>query len=94
MDDCVFKPINLSVLSQRLSAIVPKATPAEELDIDSFYSMSGRDNSRVRKLLEELQRSNREDLKTLLELHMDDGLQSFVQIAHRIKGAARIVGAS
>ena len=94
MDDCVFKPINLSVLSQRLSAIVPKSTPAEELDIDSFYSLSGRDNSRVRKLLEELQRSNREDLKTLLELHMEDGLQSFVQIAHRIKGAARIVGAS
>lgn len=95
MDDCLFKPISLRLLGQRLAAIEPAAPSARapNLNIESFYALSGQDNARIRMLLEELLRSNRQDLKTLLELRVDNGLQPFFVIAHRIKGAARIVSA-
>ena len=48
---------------------------------------------RTQLLLRELLRSNFQDLKTLLELPENGELQAYVDIAHRIKGAARIVGA-
>ena len=59
-------------------------------DIDNH---PGRDDSRTRRLLEELLRSNRDDLESLLKLPLTEGLEPFYNLAHRIKGAARIVGA-
>ncbi|WP_300724385.1 transporter substrate-binding domain-containing protein [Pseudomonas sp.] len=93
MDDCLFKPISLTLLNQRLGALEPLALPAPVFNIDALYLLSGRDGVRIRLLLEELLRSNRQDLRALVELREEDGPQAFAEIAHRIKGAARIVGA-
>ncbi|KQB52183.1 histidine kinase [Pseudomonas endophytica] len=93
MNDCLFKPISLTLLSQRLTELEPPRCTASVFNIDSLYSLSGRDDQRIKLLLEELVRSNRIDLKALSELHVNDGIEAFADIAHRIKGAARIVGA-
>ena len=93
MDDCLFKPISLTLLSQRLSTLEPLNICPEVFSVECIYSLSGRDETRTTRLLQELLLSNREDLVALLELPDDGELQAFVDIAHRIKGAARIVGA-
>ena len=93
MDDCLFKPISLTLLSQRLAMFEPLFHCAEVFNADALSPLTGGDKERTRLLLEELLRSNCQDLKTLLELPDNGELQAFVEIAHRIKGAARIVGA-
>ncbi|TWR92590.1 transporter substrate-binding domain-containing protein [Pseudomonas saxonica] len=93
MDDCLFKPISLTLLSQRLNAIDPPAQKPEIINIESLYSLSGRDELKTKRLLEELLRSNRDDLESLLKLPLTEDPEPFNNLAHRIKGAARIVGA-
>ena len=93
MDDCLFKPISLTLLSQRLAMLEPLFHCPEVFNADALSPLTGGDKQRTRLLLEELLRSNCQDLKTLLELPDNGELQAFVEIAHRIKGAARIVGA-
>ena len=93
MDDCLFKPISLTLLSQRLAMLEPLFHCPEVFNADTLSPLTGGDKQRTRLLLEELLRSNCQDLKTLLELPDNGELQAFVEIAHRIKGAARIVGA-
>ena len=93
MDDCLFKPISLTLLSQRLAMLEPLFHCPEVFNADTLSPLTGGDKERTRLLLEELLRSNCQDLKTLLELPDNGELQAFVEIAHRIKGAARIVGA-
>ena len=93
MDDCLFKPISLTLLSQRLAMLEPLFHCPEVFNADALSPLTGSDKERTRLLLEELLRSNCQDLKTLLELPDNGELQAFVEIAHRIKGAARIVGA-
>lgn len=93
MDDCLFKPISLTLLSQRLAMLEPLFYCPEVFNADALSPLTGGDKQRTRLLLEELLRSNCQDLKTLLELPDNGELQAFVEIAHRIKGAARIVGA-
>ena len=93
MDDCLFKPISLTLLSQRLAMLEPLFHCPEVFNADALSPLTGGDKERTRLLLEELLRSNCQDLKTLLELPDNGELQTFVEIAHRIKGAARIVGA-
>ena len=93
MNDCLFKPISLTLLSQRLNAIDPPYQKSEIINIESLYALSGRDESRIKRLLEELLRSNRDDLQSLLELPLTEDPEPFNNLAHRIKGAARIVGA-
>ena len=93
MDDCLFKPISLTLLSQRLTALVPLYTSQDNFNLESLNALSGGNNEQKKRLLEELLRSNSADLKTLLELPDNGALQPFADIAHRIKGAARIVGA-
>ncbi|OZY42737.1 hybrid sensor histidine kinase/response regulator [Pseudomonas fragi] len=93
MDDCLFKPISLTLLSQRLDRIEPLFNGPDVFNVDSLKSLTGGDTQRTQLLLRELLRSNFQDLKTLLELPENGELQAYVDIAHRIKGAARIVGA-
>jgi len=93
MADCLFKPISLTLLSQRLAMLEPLFHCPEVFNADALSPLTGGDKQRTRLLLEELLRSNCQDLKTLLELPDNGELQAFVEIAHRIKGAARIVGA-
>ncbi len=93
MNDCLFKPISLTLLSQRLTALEPLTCATDVFNIDNLYALSGQDDKRIKLLLEELLRTNQQDLSTLRKLTVEDGLEPFAAIAHRIKGAARIVGA-
>ena len=92
MDDCMFKPISLTLLSKRLNELKP-ASSEVAFNIESLYALSGSDPVRVKRLLEEILRSNRIDLEELQKLTTKDGLAPFSELAHRIKGAARIVSA-
>lgn len=94
MDDCLFKPISLTLLSQHLAALVPLDTGNEAFNLESLNALSGGENERKQRLLEELLRSNGQDLKALMHLPDNGDLKPFADIAHRIKGAARIVGAA
>ncbi|WP_307988406.1 ATP-binding protein, partial [uncultured Pseudomonas sp.] len=68
MDDCLFKPISLTLLSQRLAMLEPLFHCPEVFNADALSPLTGGDKQRTRLLLEELLRSNCQDLKTLLEL--------------------------
>jgi len=94
MDDCLFKPISLTLLSQHLAALVPLDTGNEAFNLESLNALSGGDNERKQRVLEELLPSNGQDLKALMHLPANGDLKPFADIAHRIKGAARIVGAA
>ena len=94
MDDCLFKPISLTLLNQRITTIEPLYTCSQVFNVECLYSLSGHNNAQTQRLLKELLRSNQQDLNVLLELPDNGELQAFVDIAHRIKGAARIVGAN
>ena len=94
MDDCLFKPISLTLLSQRITTLEPLYPCSQVFNVECLYSLSGHNTAQTQRLLEELIRSNRQDLEALLEIPDNGELQTFGDIAHRIKGAARIVGAN
>ncbi|VVO33233.1 transporter substrate-binding domain-containing protein [Pseudomonas fluorescens] len=92
MDDCLFKPISLSALNQRLAEIKP--LPANSaFNLDGLHLLTGGDPRLVLRLLAELLSSNRRDLQALLALPQEGERQALIDIAHKIKGAARMVRA-
>lgn len=102
MDDCLFKPIGLDLLRQhlqRLARMVPESPlpgdtfEPEGLNIHSLMQISGGDVAVVRELLEELLTSNATDAQLLEPLLNDADWQRLGELAHRIKGVARLVGA-
>ncbi|PVZ60750.1 hybrid sensor histidine kinase/response regulator [Pseudomonas sp. B1(2018)] len=93
MDDCLFKPLSLGALSQWMENIEPThAAPA--FSLHGLKLLTGGDPILNRRLLNELVNSNRQDLQTLLSLSSFGDTQALQDIAHKIKGAARIVQAS
>ncbi|MFJ2366624.1 transporter substrate-binding domain-containing protein [Pseudomonas sp. NPDC087697] len=93
MNDCLFKPIGLTTLSQRLEALKPLSED-QAFNLDGLQLLTGGDPERVQRLLAELLNSNRLDRLELLALPSTSGPQAFIDVAHKIKGAARIVQAS
>jgi two-component system sensor histidine kinase EvgS len=93
MDDCLFKPLTLTALSQWVEGIEPTALgPA--FSLEGFELMTGGNPVLNRRLLTELLNSNHLDREELLALSGSTNRQLFLDIAHKIKGAARIVQAS
>jgi two-component system sensor histidine kinase EvgS len=100
MNDCLFKPIGLDNLRQRLEA-VPKSTVSEEGDDDqqsafnlkSLREMTGGNPGLIRRLLEELYSSNQIDIGQLWPLWEAGDWRQLADLAHRMKGAARLVNA-
>lgn len=103
MDDCLFKPIGLDQLRQHLQRVQPalrsqlvdevSPTAWEPAEIQCLSKMSGDDPVLIRKLVDELIASNAADTEQLeLALLAGDRLQ-LGELAHRIKGAARMVEA-
>ncbi|VVM49505.1 Virulence sensor protein BvgS [Pseudomonas fluorescens] len=93
MDDCLFKPLSLGALSQWVQGIEPThAAPA--FSLHGLKLLTGGNPILNRRLLNELVNSNRQDLPTLLSLSSSGDTQALQDIAHKIKGAARIVQAS
>ncbi|WP_223505417.1 transporter substrate-binding domain-containing protein [Pseudomonas sp. GL-RE-29] len=93
MDDCLFKPLTLTALSQWVEGIEPTALgPA--FSLEGFELMTGGNPVLNRRLLTELLNSNHLDREELLALSGSTNRQLFLDIAHKIKGAARIVQAA
>ena len=94
MDDCLFKPISLRQLSTRLSLIMPNASPSTDgVDLTSLEQLTGGDTTSIKSLLEELVSSNAEDETRLLRLFAQHDVPGLADLAHRIKGGARIIQA-
>ncbi|WPN59735.1 transporter substrate-binding domain-containing protein [Pseudomonas sp. P9_31] len=93
MDDCLFKPLSLTTLNQWIEGITPTVrNPA--FSLEGLHLLTGGNPTLNRRLLTELLSSNRLDRQTLLALSQSKDRQSLLDIAHKIKGAARIVQAS
>lgn len=95
MDDCLFKPIGLSMLSERLAAIAPLVhTRTLPFSLDSVSNLTGERPEMVERLLTQLLHSNHEDRLALARLTPEKDRRKTRDLAHRIKGAARIITAS
>lgn len=93
MDDCLFKPLTLTALSQWVEGLSPTVhSPA--FSLEGLQQMTGGNPALNLRLLTELLNSNRQDRQGLLMLRGSSEPQAFLDIAHKIKGAARIVQAS
>ncbi|PKH19468.1 transporter substrate-binding domain-containing protein [Pseudomonas fluorescens] len=94
MDDCLFKPISLTILERQLAQITPQPT-SQRLDLECLDALTGGDPQLSRRLLEELLTSSVHDRQALIAL-LDRKASSMdiIEQAQKIKGAARIVQAN
>ncbi|UVL00332.1 transporter substrate-binding domain-containing protein [Pseudomonas sp. B21-048] len=99
MDDCLFKPILLADLSAWLASRFASETPetleeqpTPEMDLSGLEQYVGADRTLLDHLVRELIVTNRADRENLLQARGN----SYVlrDLAHRIKGSARMVRAA
>lgn len=95
MDDCLFKPLGLETLRNYLATSFGRdaAQPRGLYDAAALSSLGGDRPERLRELLETLLGSNRQDLQRLAILLREGDRTRLAEHAHRIKGAARMIGA-
>lgn len=103
MDDCLFKPISLLELSARLASVqpgtksLPLGAPMPEIDGDinlsSLQQLTRGDRNAIKNLLGDLASSNEEDMLRLIKLFGEHDLSGLSDLAHRVKGGARIIKA-
>ncbi|MFU2330014.1 transporter substrate-binding domain-containing protein [Pseudomonas sp. NFX98] len=92
MNDCLFKPLTLAALSQWVESIaLTSRTPA--FNLEGLQQLTGGNPALNQRLLTELLNSNRLDRQGLQMLYGSTDPQAFLDIAHKIKGAARIAQA-
>lgn len=108
MDDCLFKPISLEDLSARLSSVAPETAPEtvsvptgenllgdeEDIDLTSLEQLTRGDPASIKSLLRDLVSSNEEDMARLMQLFTQHDLPGLADLAHRVKGGARIIKAA
>ncbi|WMI98148.1 transporter substrate-binding domain-containing protein [Pseudomonas chlororaphis subsp. aurantiaca] len=103
MDDCLFKPISLESLKQRLdrfdAAVVESpagqvtAAQTDDIDFASLEKLVRGDQAAMRELLNDLAVSNQQDMARLAEDCSTQDWQELADLAHKVKGGARIVKA-
>lgn len=103
MDDCLFKPISLKELGDRLASVDSVTEPVlveggrpmqgPSIDLRSLEQLTLGDEASIRELLKDLSDSNREDLEKLGQVFFEQNVQGLIDLAHRVKGGARIVKA-
>ncbi|WP_411385199.1 ATP-binding protein [Pseudomonas sp. MPB03] len=96
MDDCLFKPIGLKALNAHLASVTPDVRAPQSsdgIDLAGLEQLTGSDAAAIKALLEELVSSNAEDQVRLLHLATRQDLPGLADLAHRIKGGARIIQA-
>lgn len=104
MDDCLFKPVSLDDLAKRLQHL---ATPVDARDSESESSqqqtsfnianltqLASHDAELMTKLLHDIIRESEEDLRHILRLFALDDHIGLYDLAHRVKGVARIIMAN
>jgi two-component system sensor histidine kinase EvgS len=92
MDDCLFKPLSLSVLSEWVGGVQPAAR-CSAFNFDGLSLLTGGNPVQALRLMTELLNSNRADRQELLGLSAESDRDALALIAHKIKGAARIAQA-
>ena len=92
MDDCLFKPLSLTALKQWIDRIKP-ITRSPAFSLEGLQLLTGGNPKLDQRLLSELLNCNRLDREQLRALSQCKDRQSFLDVAHKIKGAARIVHA-
>ncbi len=97
MDDCLFKPIRLADLSgwlaDRFEEARSEAPSSSPIDLSELEQYVGEDRTLINQLLRELAVTNRDDREHLLKAQADNNLPDLRNLAHRIKGGARMVRA-
>ncbi|MDF3931049.1 transporter substrate-binding domain-containing protein [Pseudomonas citronellolis] len=104
MDDCLFKPISIEHLRVYLEQVQRGMASASvvldevvgesgDLDMGALMEMTGGNAELTRNLLVELMSSNEADAGLLEPLLHAQDWRRLAELAHRIKGAARLVGA-
>ena len=103
MDDCLFKPISLKDLNVRLASIMPAhvQVPLDEggvgqpddVDLTNLHQLTRGDDTSIRSLLGDLCASNNEDMARLMKLFARHDVSGLSNLAHRVKGGARIIKA-
>lgn len=94
MDDLLSKPANIAQLRQVLSKwiVVPGARTAPPIDKAALDRLSG-DEADSAEIFAEFLAQTTSDLVALDEALASNDLAECAQVAHRIKGASRMVGA-
>jgi len=93
MDDCLFKPISLSALSQWIKTVKATTCPGV-FSVQNLHALTGGDPVSTRRLLAELFSSSRSDRQELRHVAREGNRQALTETAHKIKGVARIVQAT
>lgn len=85
MNDCLFKPLSLSLLSQWVDGITPASRPPV-FNLQSLNMLTGGSPAQAKRLLQELLRSSRLDRQELLALSPQQDRGALAVVAHKIKG--------
>src|SRR5471032_933411 len=100
MDGCLFKPSTLRDLAGWLQTVARQAPPPEpaaektpEAFLASMAALTGGDPRLAQQLAQELLRSNEEDSQLLRQALQELDADVLAELAHKITGGARIVGA-
>ncbi|WP_152224609.1 transporter substrate-binding domain-containing protein [Pseudomonas sp. SCB32] len=98
MNDCLFKPIGLENLRKRLESVPCIVDDAERdtaqgVDLRLLEEMTEGNPVLIRRLLEELHSSNDTDIEQVGPLLEAQDWKRLGDLAHRMKGAARLVNA-
>jgi len=93
MDDCLFKPLSLSLLSEWVDGIAP-ASSGPPFNLQNLAMLTGGNPAQTQRLLAELLKSSRLDRQELLVLSAGNDRPALAAVAHKIKGAARIAQAA
>ncbi len=105
MDDYMTKPVSMAVLNEKLSSWVQPgregdapqvAGPAEQAPVDlSVLKQSvGPDPEVIRSLLASFRDASAEDRADLADAIARQHMAAVTEVAHRMKGAARMIGAA
>ncbi|WP_438866583.1 transporter substrate-binding domain-containing protein [Pseudomonas sp. L1(2025)] len=104
MNDCLTKPISLKELSKRLAQVEPgnytacasgfgEEMPQGRIDLSNLSLLTRGDAQTLNGLLADLASSNTDDMAQLATSYVDQDLQGLEDLAHRVKGGARIIKA-
>lgn len=98
MDGCLFKPISLTALNEQLAKITPLPPHSTKIatavfNVDGINALTAGRPELIQRLLAQLLSSSQEDRKELAATVIESNRQSLRDMAHKIKGAARIIQA-
>ncbi|WP_152223682.1 ATP-binding protein [Pseudomonas sp. SCB32] len=96
MDDCLFKPITLEDVRSYLAGITPRTkskSGPSTFDLAYLQKLTLNNAEALYGLLNDLLRSVREDRKRLADYSPETNNHQLADLAHRIKGGARLARA-